>query len=105
MNNKNRSTKEEMTLDKLAEMVAVGFGEVGNRLDLVDSRLDRVESGLHKVESRLDKVESRLDSVEKKVDRLENQIRVIDAHIAVTENNHNMRIVVLENQMRVVYPS
>ena len=59
-----------MTLDRLAGMVARGFGKTEERFDHMEGRLDRVDQRLDHVEQRLGTVEQRLGTVDLKIDEV-----------------------------------
>ena len=65
---------EEVTIKKLAGMVASGFNDVGQKLDGIETRLDKIGVRLDHVEVQLENVEVRLDSVETRLGNIENNL-------------------------------
>ena len=47
----NNNNHKPVTLDDLAVMVADGFGDIGGRIDKVESRMEKVEGKIDKLES------------------------------------------------------
>ena len=65
--------KQKMTLDKLAQMTADGFGVIDKKFEKIDERFDRVENSITDLRITMDK---RLNSVEEKTEKNMNKILI-----------------------------
>lgn len=72
----------KMTLDKLAGMMARGFDEVNEKVEVLGKRMD---DGFEIVNDRLGKVETRLGQVEYQVFELKTKESVTDKAIEIVK--------------------
>lgn len=68
---------KEMTIEKLAEMVSVGFADMARKTDIEGLRTEMRE-GFAAVDKEFDEVYERFDEVYRRLDRIEKQ--VLDQH-------------------------
>lgn len=76
----------DITLEDLAEMVALGFSETAKNIDGAKTELRADMNRLHAdMNERLDTVEKRLGSLEGRFDILEDKYRILDTRMSTLE--------------------
>ncbi len=82
--------KREMTIEKLAVMVAGGFEQMDKRFEQVDSKFKQVDKRFDHMESRLDGLELKISSASAswvhKFDRLHSWIEELDGRVNKIED-------------------
>src|SRR3989344_2572905 len=74
-----KSKKEKMTLDKLAQMTADGFIEMGKRINKVEERTGRIENVVTGLKDEFNNLKS---DVDKKIDYGINKILIVADNMA-----------------------
>ncbi|MBI2122229.1 MAG: hypothetical protein HYT98_03835 [Candidatus Sungbacteria bacterium] len=65
---------DKVTIDKLAEMVSVGFNDVKGDIKQVNGRLDSMDGRLDSIDGRLDHMDARLGRLEADVHEMAENI-------------------------------
>lgn len=71
---KKNTKKSEMTLEKLAVMVANGFNEIHDKFDQVDIKFEQVDKRFDAIDQKLNFINNRIDKFadhERRIVRLE----------------------------------
>ncbi len=71
MDNKKENKNEKMTLDRLAGMVARGFGKTTSDISEVKSNISEIKIKLSEHDKRFDRVEFKIDEVRDALEHLE----------------------------------
>lgn len=72
---------EEMSIDKLAVMVANGFQAIDKRFDEVDKRFVEIDNRFDEVDKRFDKVEQSIIDLDSKVEVMNVRLKKVESAI------------------------
>jgi len=94
---------KNITMEKLAIMIGIGFENVDARFNKVDDRLDGVDNRLDKVENRLGNIDDRLDHVDRRLATIETDISEIRKNFVYREEIEDLmaRVKYLEVKLGV----
>jgi hypothetical protein len=86
--------KKPMTLDKLAQLVGAGFGEMDKRFESMDKRFGSIDKRFETIDERFEVIDKRFESIEK---RFEARFQSIENRMATKDDLSKMEDKILES--------
>ena len=79
----------EMTLDKLAQLVANGFEKVGKQFEQVDMRFDQVDMRFEQVDMRFEQIDRRFGQFDIRLEQNDRRLTQIEYRLKDIQNDQD----------------